>query len=1334
MKDLYLAFLPVVVLICVPQLADAEITLHEATDVTQTKATLSADFPDLSATHGFQYKYGELPSINEFSQLALDELSDPVQISTSGSYAWSARSARGWVESHSDLSAGQSSSMSATVTFYEASTITFEWSVDSEENIGILSFNVDGRAVRQISGMVDFTTVTYDIGEGEHTLTWTYSKTSETNVGLDLGMVRNINLQNTTPGEWVSETAIGSSMNVENIYPAQKYLYRAYSVNNGVYEFSGLGSFETLSIPDPFCSISVSDITQTKCTINSNFVTTDPSLKNSIVIGTYKDGRYGSVMEYYETSILDSSIRGSVYDNESYYYTTFHYNITGFMYSFTIQIDEPFVIKFDWGAQGISGTSAASIYFKVDDQEVGRLTATSNDLATSQFEYVIPQGNHRLAWYADGIQGFYARFGHCQLVRQSSWEKEYAVENGEINIPIADLMPNTKYQVIGTVEPNFESKLEQTWFGTYSDTITFTTLNVLANIGQVNDLKQASATIKGNVDGGDATIVAAGLQYRDAEGERWTDYPKGVSDTELSQNITRLRPSTVYNYRSYIQAQDCDTVFSEIGTFTTLPVEARKPELISCTQHSATLQGKVIFGDASIYQRGMQFRHANSTEWEEVEDAGSDSIYTLTKTGLEMGERYEARTYVQPAGCDVIYSDILSFSTLDNYFEELTSTRTQTTITMMALLSPVDESIEIEEYGFEYYADSDGFVEDSPNDLPSEVVRIPVAPGDDGWLRYQLTGLTPGYGFRYRAYAKINGEYNYYTSYKPWEWDYTGTQRATISVDAVEINSTSVKLKLDATQPDGGDAVVTQIEYAIGTNTQGIIGEYSVCGDELNLTGLWPNTQYGISFRGLVNGNYCPLLLSVDWDYSWYEFTTSDLTIAVEFSDITQTRTTMEVSTDFGDAVITNLKYSLNNGEWQDCGETVEFTGLTPNTSYTVRLWGKMGDEDYYWTTQPNSQNYYRFTTRSVTVSASASDVLQTAATIGWTPNYGDATYVGSGIEYGRTTSYGTTIENEEMEVLLTELLPTTRYYYRAYVDTEEGGRVYGSQNSFTTQAITCFTLPVSSISNRSATMNGEIDCDSYSSAEFGFQWKQMEGWNSDPAFTKGYKNEDGSISVALVNGMLEPNTDYQYRTAVRYQGTIYYASEWETFRTESEFVYYPASVYTIIRTDRENNRLILCGYYVAGSEEVTAQGYEYWNNSTNTGVRTLANDVNVINTDESMQYELDLQTLQDGNYSVRAFVETAMGITYGNTVAFGVQDGGFSSIADIEYKAITYSIDGSTLTIRNATGLSCMVCSLSGIVVGTRDNMSDFELFNLSTGMYIVRLSNGMSYKIIMK
>lgn len=72
----------------------AQIVLHEATNITQTKATLSADFSDLNNEHGFQYKYGTLPNIDEFSRTALSANSDLVQINTT-SNAWSARTVKG---------------------------------------------------------------------------------------------------------------------------------------------------------------------------------------------------------------------------------------------------------------------------------------------------------------------------------------------------------------------------------------------------------------------------------------------------------------------------------------------------------------------------------------------------------------------------------------------------------------------------------------------------------------------------------------------------------------------------------------------------------------------------------------------------------------------------------------------------------------------------------------------------------------------------------------------------------------------------------------------------------------------------------------------------------------------------------------------------------------------------------------------------------------------------------------------------------------------------------------------------------------------------------------
>ena len=1341
MKHLYWLFLLLLGIFPLPLKAD--ITLHEASDVSRTKATLSANFTDLSVSHGFQYKYGVLPEIDDFSRTALASQSDPVHITTSGN-EWSARTVRGWVESAGGLSAGQSSVMSATVVFHQASTITFDWSVDSEENIGVLSFSVDGEEIASISGMVDFTTVSHNLTAGEHTVEWKYAKSSETNVGLDIGMVRNIYFCNTTPGEWIDVPTHGNEVQLETLYPSRQYLFRAYSISSG-YVFSDIKEFETLSLPESIGEITVNSVTQTKASVNVRVNDLGCPVQNTIAVSTYRDGQtsftglmHPYLMEYSDTELLDGSSRGSCYASpEGYVYTTFSSNITGYLLGFSINIAEPFRIKFVWGARGVSDALAASVSFCIDDVEVGGFTASSNTLACEPFEYVIEPGNHRLSWNVDGIKDFYVQIGSCVLERASSWEKVFPVDGLNGTIQLEELLPVCKYQAQDRVVPDYDSPLEQSWFGSNTDWIEFSTLNVSAENLDVSDISQASATIRGKIDGGDATLFAAGLQYKDVSGDRWTNYPKEVAETELSQTLTRLRPATTCHYRTYVQAEGCDTVFSEVKEFTTLAVEARKPVAVRVAQHSALLQGEVVFGDATIYQRGMQFRKTGTTDWEDVEDIGEGTVYTLKKSGLEMGTAYEARTYIQPAGGDIIYSDILKFVTLDVYIGSATSSGTQTTIDLTTALVPLDEDVVADEYGFEYYAHSDGFyMGGGATDLPSDIVRVPVEPEGEA-IHLHLEGLTPFYGYYYRAYVKIGDVYYYTKGYAGTDktWNGAGTQRAGIAVEVEELTQTKALLKLDATQD--GDATVTQIEYGV-MNLNDVVEEYLPCGESLSLEGLTPGTQYGLAFRGLVNGRWCPLLLSLDWDYSLYEFETKPANIEVGFKNITQTKADMLVSLIFGDADVHDLYYRLNGGEYQPYGDTKDISktivleGLTPGMDYYVDFRGIIGENThYYWNSYYS--NAYQFTTMSVDVSADASSVLQTAATIEWEPFCGDATYVRSGIEYELPTGWTDVPANgEEYSVILTELLPSTSYSYRAYVETKEGGRVYSETQGFITHDILCETLPVSNISNRSATLNGIIECDSYSSAEFGFQWKQMEGWSSEPAFTKGYKNEDGSISVGLVNGMLEPNTDYQYRTAVRYQGEIYYADTWETFRTESEYIYYPANVYTIFRTDRENNCLILCGYYVAGSEEIVEQGYEYWSNSTLSSARDAGNVV-TIHTDESMQYSLDVHTLQSGNYSVRAFVTTSSGIkVYGNTLSFGVQNGELVGISETSVTDISCAVNGSSLIVYNAAGLSCVIYNVSGMVVTRRDHLSDMEVFNLPPNLYIIRFNNGVTHKII--
>jgi len=1337
MKRLYPKWLMSLVLLIVGiTQSSAQIVLHEATDIIQTKATLSADFPESSTEHGFQYKYGTLPEIDEFSKFALSELSDPVQLETNTSTGWTVHSTKGWIESKTTIPVGQSSSITANVTLYEDSDISFDWAVDSEDNVGILSFNVDGVELSSISGLVEFATISFSIPKGEHTFTWKYVKKSETNIGLDLARLRNIFIPNTTPGEWIRIDTSTSSAVINTLYPDKSYIFRAFAMDIDRNLFSPLNTFATPSFNQDFFNITINPVTQTTALVTTSFNYGENNVYPTVEVSTYRDGNFSVggvfgdyVFKYTETPLLRGSFRGSLRGNKSedgiYAYSDFDSNITGYLIGWDIKINEPFRIKFTWGAQGVSGKKA-KIMFSIDGEVVGSCEAYSNDLNLSTFEYIIEPGNHSLSWNCDGQKGQFVRFGECILERESSWNRIYNDSEIQSGIYLSDLLPDHKYQIRANIHPNYSSPLDKTWKGTSSDWKYFNTHNITVGAPLSTNITQGSISVKAEIDRGDSELLNMGLQYKISSASSWIDYPVSTDNKLMSHIINRLRPNTKYDFRAYATPIGCDTVFSKECQYTTLQVVANKPIITKLSQHEVILTGKITYGDASIYARGMQFRKKGITAWEEVEDGGNDSIYTLVKKNLEMGATYQARTYVQPAGCDILYSDILEFTTLDTYFTKCNSNdRTQTTITLVATLADVDEGVTVDSYGFEYFINSDGFFENANTFVKSDVFDVPITPNGKE-LKTVITGLAPYMGIRWRAYAKINGEKTYFTSYKNWEWDFAGTDRATIVATVKNITQTSICLELDATQE--GDAVVSQIEYALANSVQDT-HSYSICGNTLTLENLIPNKQYNVRFRGLVNNRYCPLLKELSWDYSWFEYKTLPINVNVSFSDVTQTKAKMEVVFDSGDADVSDIRYRLNYSDILPYTNNQLLNNLAPGSTYSITIYAKVNGEEMSWT-RDASDNTFSFTTKSVSANVSIPETYQTAAKISWAVYVGDATFVGFGLEIGDKEVNS---DSESGEQTFNELIPNSSYTCRSYVETVEGGRVYSTQKSFKTKAISTTTLNVSNISNRSATMNGEIDCDSYSSAEFGFQWKQMEGWQSAPAFTKGVKREDGEIAVSLVNGMLEPNTDYQYRTAVRYLDEIYTSNDWKTFRTESEFIYYPATVYTVFRTDRENNALILCGYYIAGSETITSQGYEYWQVGQQSSRAYAPQNAVTITTDESMQHTFLNGELANGNYAVRAFVRTETGdVLYGATLGFNVSENGYSGIDTIDSDNVRVFAEGSTLKVVNGNNLSCYIYDLRGLLITKRDDMSEYEEFHLAkNAIYIVKLSNGKVMKL---
>ncbi|PKH85751.1 trypsin-like serine protease [Colwellia sp. Bg11-28] len=95
---------------------------------------------------------------------------------------------------------GEDQQSAVLLTFSGAGTLSFDWSVASEENtdtpdepFGVLYLIIDDKQIKFISGEVAYTKVTIDdLAEGEHQVTWLYKKDGGTSEGTDKASLKNV--------------------------------------------------------------------------------------------------------------------------------------------------------------------------------------------------------------------------------------------------------------------------------------------------------------------------------------------------------------------------------------------------------------------------------------------------------------------------------------------------------------------------------------------------------------------------------------------------------------------------------------------------------------------------------------------------------------------------------------------------------------------------------------------------------------------------------------------------------------------------------------------------------------------------------------------------------------------------------------------------------------------------------------------------------------------------------------------------------------------------------------------------------------------------------------
>ncbi|MCL2650745.1 MAG: T9SS type A sorting domain-containing protein [Candidatus Azobacteroides sp.] len=134
------------------------------------------------------------------------------------------------------------------------------------------------------------------------------------------------------------------------------------------------------------------------------------------------------------------------------------------------------------------------------------------------------------------------------------------------------------------------------------------------------------------------------------------------TDTLLTHTISGLNPNTEYSYTFRAINSDNDTC-KLTGSFTTLPITVTTQSATNVTQTKATLNGEVVFGDATVTTKGFEYKLSTEPNFTSVNVSGSSSNITSNLTGLLPNSAYQFRVFCTSGG-ENFYGELNNFSTL----------------------------------------------------------------------------------------------------------------------------------------------------------------------------------------------------------------------------------------------------------------------------------------------------------------------------------------------------------------------------------------------------------------------------------------------------------------------------------------------------------------------------------------------------------------------------------------------------------------------------------------------------------------------------------------------
>ncbi len=296
-----------------------------------------------------------------------------------------------------------------------------------------------------------------------------------------------------------------------------------------------------------------------------------------------------------------------------------------------------------------------------------------------------------------------------------------------------------------------------------------------------------------------------------------------------------------------------------------------------------------------------------------------------------------------------------------------------------------------------------------------------------------------------------------------------------------------------------------------------------------------------------------------------------------------------------GEVIIPNSVTSIGSRAFYECSSLISVTmeSVTPPSVYTssfpdnIIVYVPLGALKAY----QETNIWKNFNLREFDTSASTSALYPTSSTITFTAsingenksNYIDACGIEEGEEFsGNIAEYiGLEPESEYKDIPF-------------YIRTTKGD-VQNITVSFTTSALTLKTQQSQPVSANTAILLAETNMSDVETS-CGFEWKRNDAPADMPATQVLCPVANGLMAGRLKG--LKDDVYYKYRAFYKSAAGNMYYGDWQYIFTGDVTVEFDPILYTYAAQFVTERTATVKGYALAGSEDFTEQGFEYWADS----------------------------------------------------------------------------------------------------------------------------------------